>query len=223
MNLHDCFQEINFWKYCFSSEWELVVPHFVSWRGIYHLSRINPHVYIALPGILEDLKIYINSSETKALSHSWIESKPLKILPEVWGIMNEQLDYWTPIFFDQQPHFFKYAYMLPTSKGFYHFVKFLPTPKSYPYQVDRKSCRNLTQKPKIFTWHQANNLCAKQNASLPEFFNRENQDELVNVVKELFFLFPLESVYIGLMKGSNKQVLFAKCLVNYVFENLFSQ
>lgn len=69
------------------------------------------------------------------------------------------------------------------------------------------SCPNLVHNPKLFTWIEAAQFCLSTRASLPKFYDREDQEDFLSAMKDVPHLFPIEAVYIGLMRKTKVSFL----------------
>lgn len=78
-------------------------------------------------------------------------------------------------------------------------------------------CPNVTHNPKIFSWHEAAKICWATHATLPEFFNNRDQEEIINIVKESRNMFPIQALYLGLKYRQVSLMLFDPQLCTIFF------
>ncbi len=71
------------------------------------------------------------------------------------------------------------------------------------------SCHTQTHYPKLFSWNSASQLCKDSGHAkkLPEFFDRNEQEELIGILKNMPTIFPMESLFIGLKKADHLKVI----------------
>ncbi len=155
--------------------------------------------------------------------------------------------------FPEFSHFKKYSVIKHHRKGNFSFVKYMNkshefkkvNPSNYNFHhldelcpcavirrnpffgyTDMKENRTLTSKPKYFSWNHANKMCLQTNQTLPEFFSRSEQKDLLNIIKQSKDIFPVEGLFVGLQHKSISQVfifhfLFLILVCSKLIEKLF--
>lgn len=167
--------------------YDFAKPHFLQWDTLYKvIGNSTLTVIVALPGQLRFLGMISNTSVKAMVRYRWMQ---------VTESMNDEIFYtqkYTVININATGyHIIKEAH-----KGDYHFSKFyknhcfLSTDK-IPYYLISRIC-----KFDLFSWKEASNTCKQLGGHLPHFFSREEQEELLHILKTSTDLYLIEAMFI---------------------------
>ncbi len=69
-------------------------------------------------------------------------------------------------------------------------------------------CPNITHNRKLLSWIEGAGICKQNtdNATLPEFISKREQNDFLQTLKRYADIFPMEAVFLGLRKDPNNQV-----------------
>lgn len=110
----------------------------------------------------------------------------------------------------------QHSYYVLTSHKNYHFMKYFDDVISHQVENRIKTestvyltnlCLKKPHYPMTFSWNTASQFCKQcgNSRQLPEFFSRNEQDELITVLK-MKAIFPMESLFIGLKNVDHLKV-----------------
>ena len=158
-------------------------------------------------------KIHFNTYQPTYIFLDWIKA------PIIKSVANETL---LVTYFPDFPGYEQHIHVRTTSLGNYYFVKYMDYGQNvddcnllnhfyflyfFDFRLYSKikqrdvNCSKLAtdqnQESKPFSWQEAFLLCHSINATLPEFYNRKEQEEFIAVLKS-GDIFPIEAVFLEL-------------------------
>ena len=161
----------------------------LNWTQVYQIKKYQKqNILIALPGEVEFITLQLyqsNVSKVAEITYSWIDIKSPK-------------NFLTCYFPSSKEAYIQRWEERKSVKGNYHFIRFY-----------NKSCMNPQKATrycysKLFSWNEAQKLCMQIDGMLPEFYSREEQEELVTLLK-IFVTIPIEGLFIGLKTVKHPQ------------------
>ena len=190
----------------------LTRDQFLVWNGTVEFTRHHPSLVLALPGIIVNIQIqnaYIYpEAENTSIIIRWIEPMVIHEKTKINNtlFMNLKLNKYN-----------KHSYTINRESGEYYFLKLMSYNNAgddyellkYPYfllekfesygilQEEDFNCTIKPKQSKSFSWAEALSLCNSVNATLPEFYSKKEQDELIAIIKSAD-MFPIEAVFIGM-------------------------
>ncbi len=179
------------------------VDQLVIWS--YNFNVENTSVFMGLPGVLHNLSVHLLSGDSGIIHYKWF------VLTK--GLFKSDLlcDATKNGLFSNVEHKLK-VYCKSTSLHDYHFIKYVDK-----YTFSHCECYQTERQSMLFSWKKSYELCQRRGGNLPEFLTKATQDDLLLVMKISADIFPLEALFIGLIKHSKKVYIFAvgwsKCVI----------
>ena len=174
-----------------------VIKSKLKWTKVYQVEKHKRNnILIALPGAVESVTLKSgtgNMLNVPEIIYSWMyfHTKTYQKLTKI--NFNFKILTLNPILKHFESKFYTQKYIgIKSAKGIYHFITFYKERCFWP----QKEFFNCSPWP--FSWNEASELCGQINASLPEFYSREEQEELLTFLKISTELHPIERIFIGL-------------------------
>ncbi len=120
-----------------------------------------------------------------------------------------------PSHFPSCPHeFSKHTIIKEVKKGSYHFFKCFHNENNERFFILKDilrasktdKCKNYTFNQNLFSWYEALVICRKKNATFPELYAKNDQDQFLSLIKHSKDVFPMEAIYTGFFQHKKHQV-----------------
>ena len=187
------------------------------WRKIYSIkTKHSGRIFVALPGVLRRITVTALEKKNIVLSFSWEKLNPVEISQtrlEFCNLKHIRDKFRIYRRFIGNIDAVCFAFKMPRFR--YVLLKYVPQlyeePGLYKWRHDHGLDRMkyiCDYRPRRVdykqSWISSFKLCERSGLSLPVFISRQDQEELLYLLKTYSRVFPIEAVFIGLLNVSGQ-------------------